>query len=378
MILDPNIYKKIFFDTMGELPDVISSVDHVFSSFPLRIVDSHYKLSKYDKVMVLLWDLTIPNIKKYRSELCIDSGIFSSREKKYQLFQENTYYFNSNVFTPDFNSIKQNSLKVLNDYLLIRNSKLLETFLKRISELETLYLNNIDIKSAPRFYIKNLTEIYKYLGLNEQYNLIKESMMSVFESNMISQFIPRIFENTYREEYGFMNLLLKTDLFKPPYFRKLSLDSEEKINFSQKEDIISNFSQILSLLELKKIAPSNQVFFWAWSLVGLKHFGNDFNFINEIEKVLDNIGISNNISALQITEPKKDGVGFIEFDNVLSYSPVLSGQPKCKFMLSKTKVSRVSNFVDIYVHIGKDSFIKYWKDFLVDGSVKKIKMGEIL
>lgn len=376
MEINKKKYKGVYVETMNQNTDVISSVDHVFSSLPLRLFQSHEMLSKLENPTVLLWDLTIPNIKKYRSELCIDTGIFSSREAKYMLYEPDKYYFSSKVLNPDFKSLKENSLKVLKEYLLIRDLEVQSKILNRIEVLQRLF-PVCHLENASQYFIELLKNIYLSLDLTSQYELIKKTMISVYHSNMINNFITQILKLTDGEIFGYKNLLQNTELFKPPYFRKLKVNLQTDIDFSSKNDIINKFDEVIMLLERKEIAPSNQGFFWAWSLAGIKHFGNDFGFLKEIEESFKSLGITNEIAKLQITEPKKDGQGFIEFENVLSYSPVLSSNVKIKFALSKTKPSRVSNFNDIYLHIGKENFKNYWTEFITNGSIQKVRMGEI-
>lgn len=122
------------------------------------------------------------------------------------------------------------------------------------------------------------------------------------------------------------------------------------------------------------------MYFWAWSLCGINHFGNDYGILEDLEHVFKSIGISCKPSVLQLTRPKEDGLNFIQFKNIHSYSlgNLRSGSTKFKFNLLRTKSSRVTNICTVYLHSGKRGFQSYWKEYRKTGKVTELDMTSIL
>lgn len=377
-MINHSYFQKLYIDTVGSLPSLISSIDHVYGSFPLRIMDSHNQLLNEDNPQILLWDVTIPYIKKYRLELIFDSGLFVSKSEQYLLFEPENYYCLSKTFLPDFSQQKDFALGALTSCLNIGEKDLIDTYVSRYKMLEEVYTKNISQHhKANDFFIGLLEDLYKLLGMKDLAKLINKKMLSVFESGMIDKYIPSIIELTANEDYGYVNLLKLTDLFKPPYFRCIDVNKSNR-KYNDKTYIITHIKDIVELLRNKEILPSHELFFWAWSLSNIKHFGNDFGFLNKLEETFTNLHIPNKVGSLQVSKPKEDGKNFIEFENVVSYTTYKNASGKDKFKKIPSKLSRVSGFTNVYLHLGRDGILKAWENYLKQKEVTKIKMGELI
>jgi hypothetical protein len=76
-----NKYKNLLIDTTNIHSDSISTVDHIYASPPLRLIDSHSKLRELKNTQIVIWDIIIPFEKKHRYELMLDSGLFYQKIK---------------------------------------------------------------------------------------------------------------------------------------------------------------------------------------------------------------------------------------------------------------------------------------------------------
>ncbi|MCA9387354.1 hypothetical protein KC669_04945, partial [Candidatus Dojkabacteria bacterium] len=333
-------FKTLFQKTIHKEIDIISTVDHVYGSPPIRLVDSHNTLSALDaNVMVLLWDTIIPNIHKYKSELILDSSIFSANEVDYFLFDPERYYFEDFVKLPEFS--KQISETETTLKRLSFKGSIIDLYIERLIELVNLFRCNIqNNKTSSEFYISNLVDLYTKFSLPKALiDLVSSRMQSLFYSPILSEFLPEIILLTDNEPFGLKNLISKTSLFKDPLFRNIK--SKEKIT---KEEFLTDSKRIIDALKEQFILPSHEIVLWSLALSDIKHYGNDFGFFCNFQSILDNLAIKNNLHKLQLTLPKQDGKNFIEFEN--SYSFILIGN---KLIRTNTKISRVTNLISIYL-----------------------------
>ena len=83
------LFKEKFKEITGIQESTISTVDHVYASIPIRLIDSHHRLMQLGDVKVIIWDSIYPKIKKSRTDLVLDSGIFVPNNTKYFIFPTN-------------------------------------------------------------------------------------------------------------------------------------------------------------------------------------------------------------------------------------------------------------------------------------------------
>jgi hypothetical protein len=365
-------YKDLFFSCTQINSSIISTVDHVYASPPIRLIDSHARLSKLNDVKIIVWDITIPFEKKHRYELILDSGLFSSKNKDFYYFDLDKYYFQSKLYNVDLVEQKKELEYVLNKIL---PSEEKQKYLARFDNLIEIYTKaSIKSTNAIEFYRNLVEELYSLINLVEQGEFFYENSVSLFYSGILENYLPQIIRETLAEDFSLINLLEKTSIFKPPYFRPLSPDVD--LNLGNKNEVISNLDSIVKLLQDKKIIPSNQIILWSLQLAGIKHFGNDFNFHNAMHLALNDFSVENDINTLQVTQPKEDGSNFIEFAEVKSYH-IQQLSDKKRIVKTPTKKSRVNDIPNLYLHLG-DKLHDYWDNYNKTASMKTILMGEVI
>ena len=371
-------YRNLLEKTTDIKCNVISTIDHVFGSPPLRIIDSHQRLMKMGKSTIILWDITQPNIHKYRADLIVDLGFYTSKNPKFFLYESRKFYHKGKLLLPDFSL----QLKLLNQVLtrnLIRlNIAQKKAYIQRALNLVKIYNKNLKkCTKVSQFYKSLLINLYNLLGLTDLAKYITKNMVPLSESGIIDKFLPELIIKTKDKPFGLLNLIANTEYLNKPYFRNIS---NQKLNFdlNNKRQLLDNIDKVTDLLRNGALLPKNQIYFWAWSLCGIKHFGNDYGILEKLENVFKSINVSIKTSKLQLTQPKKDGINFIQFKNIQSYS---LGNPRSrvvKFNMLHTKSSRVTNMCTVYLHSGKEGFQKYWKKYQLTGKVIELDMTNVL
>jgi hypothetical protein len=367
-----NKYKNLLIDTTNIHSDSISTVDHIYASPPLRLIDSHSKLRELKNTQIVIWDIIIPFEKKHRYELMLDSGLFSSKNKIYYFFDLQEYYFKSKLHKVDLMQQRNELEYVLSKVLSIGDK---QRYLERFDKLADIYENAMSIcHNVIEFYKILIRDLYLLLNMEDLGEFFYKNSISLYYSGLIDNYLPQIISSTSNQEFSLINLLEKSSIFKPPYFRSLETDIE--INFENKNQIINNLDTIINLLRHKKIIPSNQIILWSLQLAGIRHFGNDFNFHDSMHSVLNSLAITNNVNSLQVTLPKQDGSNFVEFDNVKSYHIQNSGNKK-RIVKTLTKKSRVNDIPNLYLHAGA-LVGDLWEEFNKSKITRKLNMGKLL
>lgn len=367
-------YRDLFRDTTSIEDDVVSTIDHVFGSPPLRVIDSHQRLMKMRSSTIILWDITQPNIHKYRADLILDLGFYTSKNPKFFLYNSKDFYHKGKLLVPDFVSQLRLLDQVLDSDFLELNKDQKNAYKQRASHLIKIYSDNLKKHSGvPQFYKSLLVDLYNLLGLNELAEYIAKKVVPLSESGIIDKFLPELIIETKDEPFGLLNMIANTNYLNKPYFRNIS-KNEIGFDVNDKAQITKNLSEIIILLRNGSLLPKNQIYFWAWSLCRIKHFGNDYGILTNLENTLKSVDILSDASALQLTQPKKDGLNFIQFNNIHSYS---LGNPRSvlmKFNLLNTKSSRVTNICTVYLNSGKEGFQKYWREYRKTGKTIDLDM----
>lgn len=367
-----NKYKNLLVDTTNIHSDSIATVDHIYASPPLRLIDSHSKLRELKNTQIVIWDIIIPFEKKHRYELMLDSGLFSSKNRSYYFFDLNKYYFQSKLHKVNFIEQRKELEYILSKVLILSDK---QKYLDRFDKLIEIYENAISVSSnAIEFYKILMRALYSLIKLNDLGDFFYEKSISLYHSGLIESYLPQLIEDTRNQPFSFINLLKNTLVFKPPYFR--SLEKGIAMDFENKEVVIESIDNIIDLLRLKKLLPSNQIILWGLQLAGMQHFGNDFNFHNSMHQILNSLSIVNSVNSLQITLPKQDGNNFVEFGHVSSYH-IQESISKKRIVKTLTKKSRVNNIPNLYLHVG-DSVSNLWKGFIQSGNIHTLEMGKIL
>jgi hypothetical protein len=91
---------------------MVSTCDHVFSSPPLRLIDTYNNIKDED-ICVFLYDINLWNSSKYRREFMLDSVFYMERKDEFFINSENFYPFKSPINTKHLTEQKENLRYVL-------------------------------------------------------------------------------------------------------------------------------------------------------------------------------------------------------------------------------------------------------------------------
>jgi len=372
-------FRKKFREITGIKEQTISTVDHVYASMPIRLIDSHHILYKMDDVKIIIWDDIYPNLKKYRSELTLDCGVLATKRADYFLFSPNMIYGTSQIIEPKFKEQRKEletcldlvlnlpayKKKILKDKYMARFENLIEIYQRILSQ----YQYNSSV-----FYKNLVIEIYNFLGfqyLAEFYRNSAESLMSI---NIINEYLPWLLEETQSELFGLKSLISNSALFKRPYFRYVN--SGDTIN---ELETLQQLQNVIELLRREKLLPCKEIMYWLFAISGIKHFGRDFGFFNKLSKYFSStLKIKNNFSDLQLTLDKNDGAFYIQFERDNSYQlTFFQGKCKARRYSIPRKNTDISTISSIYLHIG-NRFKEIYEEYKKTKRVLYIKMGEIL
>lgn len=241
-------FKKSFFYSTWSMPDIISSIDHVFWSPPIRLVDWHGKLIGKN-CFVLIHDTTLPDIHRYRIDLTLDSWIFHSPDPNYFLYSSEKISCLSHAKYPDFELQYLKLQKTLSHLNTNFEAKEREIYLHRFEKLIDVYHPIFTEKNSPwEKYKQLLVGLYWLIWLDKHAMFIDSSMKSVYESGIIDKFLPDCIKYTSSTNI-WLNYLAKNKLFTTPLFQSISENT-----FIDNENYESD--NVISDLRTKKIIPN--------------------------------------------------------------------------------------------------------------------------
>ncbi len=351
--------------------DIVSTIDHPYSSPPVRLIDGHHNLKILNnqglKPLICIWDINLPNLNNYRYELAVDTGIFSVKDENFFIFSDKFFYPLQKPKLIDFKELKKRTWLVLKKLCdLPKKSKIIrdKKFIKNFDEITDIYAETINNSGDGTLFYKNLIKnIYNFIGLPDLANFAASFSQSYFAEPISQEWIPYCIQETKDAPYGFFNLL-ETSLFKKPYFRTAI---HNKVLFDKE-----NLNTILYLIKNRTLIPSYQVFLWTLFLADIKHFGNDYGFFNRLNKIMTEYGYKFP-EKIQLTEHNKDSENIIQFDKDRSFSCFLKNN---NFVIKKNnpmKNSRISSLPALYCHLGSNL-----NKIITDIFEKKIKSPKII
>jgi len=293
--------QNLLFQFSGKIFDVVSTLDHPYTSPPIHLLDAHLNLlEKFgSNVLILNWDVSLPGERTYRYDLITDTGLIAKLPNLYH-YQTKIPYSNQ-TFNPDpWNILPQcitTAVKTINSKYRLR---------KNVSDgLEKRALVILDIakksyKTAPWLYTRNiLMQFYLLFGKPQLYGFIEKQYANYWLSPIMTKWIPWCILNVD----GTLSIqnLIKNKLFVRNPFRNTK-QQELNILLSQ------NTKSLTKKISNGEITPSFDVFLWSLAIGEIKHYGNDFGFF---QRLSDFTGIKS-IAKLQLTKPNNDGVPFMK------------------------------------------------------------------
>ena len=351
MKLPTQPHRDLLAACLGYSPDIIATVDHVFSSPPLRLVDSHRRLATESSVLLLLYDVTGPSIKKYRSDLILDTGFLTSREQRFHLYDTGKLYALAATRKPDLAGMAE-CLSVILPRLNGFTRASQHTFESRLNNLFDTYRAGgfVPGSLATEYYLKLLPRLYTLCGWASLARFVSENLTSYYSGPLLRKYIPALIELTMDEPYG-LPALSAMHLFNRRLFRSASAETELTAAQNDAREGPLLCKNLCIAIAHGALIPSIEVCSWAIALAGVAHFGNDFGFIERLSCVLTDSGVYNTIAACQVTRHGGDGAAFAKYDHTFGHRVTYDGG-KVRIARSPIKRSRYSSITSTYLHLG--------------------------
>lgn len=347
----------------------MATVDHVFASPPLRVVDSHHRLMSVEPLLVL-YDVTTPDVTRYRGDLIVDAGVAADRNPEFHLWSPGRIFAKTPVRRPNFEAqTREVNAAVRKWPQLDAVSK--DLIIGRWIEICELCLRCVEQapESATRFYLKWLPALYRLCGWERAASFIEKTLTGFYDGALLRQYIPILIEETRNTRFGLAALERQCTFEHRPF--RLSDEAGESSDLSRLLQCVAVDSrEIADAIAGGSVIPSAEVCSWAVALAGIPHFGNDRGFFKKLERHLEQLGVRNNIGQLQLTEGREDGRPFLEFLNPkLLRINVEAGKTKLRDVAVKR--SRYGSIPTIYVRFGKEVIQELWLDYWEHGRVAR-------
>lgn len=332
--------------------EVISTVDHPYTSPPIRLLDSHillHEINKDRKVCVLNWDVSQPSDRTYRYDLQIDVGVLA-RNKQLFLFKKSIPYVLQTPKDPLDLDIYNNILKQVLDRM-VSHKKLAQGTASEMSDnydkLKKHVILNMQSEHgrlAADYTKRSLTSMYSLLSRNDVGNFIKDAYLYYFKSTLMNKWIPYCIENATGKRA--VDSVMENGVFGRKVFRSLSTDLNEEL-LNDATYIADHKSELANLIRDNKIIPSIEMLYWSLELGNKYHFGNDYDFFERYQNYLGE-SLSNQLTAM-----KTDGINYFQMkkDYGVSYD-IGSGKFNDRNSSSQVKDSRINSMFAFYIFLG--------------------------
>lgn len=329
--------------------EVVSTIDHPYTSPPSHIFDAHYYLMKQyaNNILVLNWDVSLPGIRTYRYDLITDTGLIA---KLPLLFHYNTedYYCNQQfkqISFVEFNNCINVAISVIKIKYGLPDKKI-NIMLDHCEQIIKLTASSYDY--TPWIYTKNLLiNFYRFVERNDMANFIECRYGNYWLSNIMTKWIPWCIDNV-NDELSIFNLIKNNIIIRLPF--RFNGDIIVNFDLNKKNDLIQ-------LISNGSIIPSFDVFLWSLYIAGIKHFGNDFHFFERLSTYLK----KEEVKDFQLSAPGKDASKIITLEN--DYGILLEKKESGEIIHSQnhyqnSKSSRINSLLAAVV-IGGRTTIEY-------------------
>lgn len=345
--------KDIFFNFLGKKIDIVSSVDHPYTSPPIHLFDAHLNLlQKYgDSVLILNWDVSLPGDRTYRYDLITDTGLIAKTPDLYHYKLEIPYCIQS--FDKKPWELLPSCIEIASD-AIGKKHHLPKNTLRQIRERAStvLDLTQKSYNAKPWLFTRKLLiNLYSLLNKPELSIFIEKQYANYWLSPIMIKWIPWCILNI-DGPLSFSSLLQNGTFLRNP-LRTIdpSLSNIEKqSSFTIAEKISSG-----------SVIPSFDIFLWSLAVAEIRHYGNDFGFFQKLSEIT---GIKT-IADLQLTKSGEDASRFLKLST--DYATLLSLDQNERATISSSayhssKATRINSFCSLYV-IGGSETIDYLKNY---------------
>ncbi|MEK7088978.1 MAG: hypothetical protein AAB913_02520 [Patescibacteria group bacterium] len=324
--------KNLFIKHFNFYPDIISTTEHVYISPPSRVISSLIELSKFSNkkiLRIIITDTYSIHPESCTKQICIP------------------HLLNRGIFLIDLKSSKKELIKKLEEdnkkVIRILKDKLIFSLQENNNYIEIINLYKEIFKSIKKSdsiivyndIIKMYTDNFK---LDSLHYWLENTVPYGINSKKIRLFLKEAFD-----------ILCEIDPFGVSLFGKY-LETKNRLKRKDKNNIINIISWNEYLEEFNNnsdfYSVPFEVILYVYSYCGGSHFGNDYDIVNNINK------IRNNSNLTQLTKHNKDYVFNIELKEV-QFQKV--SMIKDKWSLSHKMIKTVDTLPELYILLGQNN-----------------------
>ncbi len=332
--------------------EIISTIDHPYTSPPSHIFDANnYLMKKYgDKILVVNWDVSLPGERTYRYDLITDTGLIAKLPLLYHYNTEDFYCNQSfrQVSLLSLNHCINLSLEILKTKYCLSENKInsIQDYCGQI-----INLSRLSYDLTPWVYTKNLLiNLYRFVERDDMANFIKNQYCNYWLSEIMIKWIPWCIDNV-EEELSIDNLVKNGVIVRIPF----------RVNCNNDENLDLNKKNLIKLIARGDVIPSFDIFLWSLYVAGIKHYGNDFGFFNRLAIYLKN----SEVNDYQVSISGKDAIKILTLDK--DYGVLFEIKENGELVQSQnhyqsSKSSRI-NSLFATIAFGGNSTIQYMKKY---------------
>lgn len=335
---------------------VISTIDHPFTSPPIFLFDGHLQLLRSfgQSVLVVNWDISHPEDRRYRYDLITDTGRISKAKILYHYAHKIPY--SKQIFDPAPWSIMPQCINVAVTEIQVRHklSRGSAGMLKqRAIEIIALSSKALSHGIAPWAYTSALLQLYyEKLEQPELRAFIETQYTNYWLSPIMTRWIPWCIRNIT----GSLALerLLTNKVFTRAPLRSPSVTNDFSIP-PKDAKLIAN------QIETGQLMPSFEIFLWSLAIAGIRHYGSDRDFFDRLAM----FAADPSIAKLQITRQGEDCLRFLQLSE--DYGVLLdiddNGSVRVARRAStRSKLTRITSFGSALV-VGGESAVTFLKSY---------------
>ena len=335
-----------FKNTIDRDVSLVSTIDHPYPSPPIHLVDGHLRLSQRfgDDVLLLNWDVSQPDDRKYRYDLVTDTGLLAKARELYHYLPAVSYAqqtFDRRPF-PILSAAVDVAVRTICRERRL-GSPAEETLRRRSAKVIEIAQAASSSERAPWQHTRSLlTAYYNLIGQPRLADFVATHYAPYFESPIMRRWIPWCMRNT-KGRLGF-DAVMKAGLFQRHPLRPAP-------SFTIEAGISSG--EAAATIEQAHAIPSLDVLLWSFAVGRIRHYGNDRGFLARLAECAHDPGIA----ALQLTTEKGDCLRFLQLEqdyavpvDVSASVPTIRVGPR-----HPAKLTRVTSLSSLLVIAGEDA-----------------------
>lgn len=325
----------------------ISTIDHPFPSPPVYLFDGHLRLYRSfgKNVLVVNWDVSHPEDRRYRYDLITDTGLISKEPSLYHYTVGLPYceqVFNTTPWSAMPRCIDIAATAIQSQHNLSCGTA--DLLIRRAQEVLTLASTAFGHGVAPWAYTGTLLQLY--YGKLEQLQLqafIRAQYNNYWLSPIMIRWIPWCIRNV-TGNLAFEHLLAHKVFTRAPLRTTSGTDGV----CTPPRDATSAAEQIAA----GRLIPSLDVFLWSLAIAGIRHYGSDRDFFSRLADFAGNPSIA----ELQITRKGEDCQRFLQLSE--DYGVLLDidhhGDVQVASRVNNpSKLTRITTFSAVLVAAGE-------------------------